>query len=1237
MQLGLATFHLAAMLRTSLCMELRRMRTWIFTAVFLFLVWALYWGGMGFAGMRASGVKLATNSDFAVAAVLGAFSFMLMHLTATMCGDGVIEDQRLGVAPLLGATPLERRTYLLGRFLGNWLALLAIYAIFVLALFVGQFFPPDADKLTLPVRVAPYVRFGFLFVVVPTFFVGALSFCLGTLTGSMKIVYGVVTALLVLWYLVLNWVGDRDLRWMVVLDPSAMEWLGERVAKSRGNAYLNENPIQLDRLFWLNRAGVVAIGAAALWITLMRYRPEGAGRAAAAARKASSGRRILAWLQGSQRAVSDKYTVWSSAARVPSAKPAPLGPARNWAQLIASVKTEFLLLWRERGLLVMVPLIMLLCGVSVESFAGPFRVPIYPVSSEFATQMVAPLFLLLAGTVIFYTGELFFRDEKSGVRPIVYSAPIASWTLLAAKWIAMTSLAVSIWALTVLTALVSQWIKWKRIDGGSYFELAPYLEVGARVVLPGLVIMVTLALVINVLVRSRAVAYFACLALAGVYLALLVKGRRSLLFNPLQLGHWNYSDLTGLTPYSERMALHHAYWGCMCASLFALACALFDRSAGTWRARLGGLTRGGARLGAALGLLALAGAAVAGLRIHERGNELGTRQVRERLALEREAKYLEQFGAPRLAPVSVALELDLDPGSGTLHASGKLDLINPYDQPIAQAVFTAAEPLQIERFLLQGATQAPRRDGPLVLVDLAEPIAPLEHRQLDFAWSGPVQVGFPGNGGSQGTLLLSGAVFLSSYEPWLMPGMGVPAELFLLERNRRHEHGLGPLNLLPNARDQTHVPSLFGVDRPYQFQAAIRAPSRFEVLCVGALVSKEVRGETTHWNWRSHSEVRAFAVQAYPFQVARSGQDEVYFHAGHSYNLPTVLQALEDGRAHFARDFGPYPHAALRIAEFPRTASFAQSFPTLMPYSEAIGFLTHHGRDRRKINATYFVTAHEVAHQWWGYILHPGASQGGQFLCESLAEYSASVLIDRRFGEDAFLAFLQEEEDNYLRGRDPDLEPALAEVGLDASTSQVVWYQKGALVMHALEEQFGREVVLEALRAFVDQWRAPPTSGVRHATLADLWAKMRERVLSARSSAGPDLDRFFETWFQRVSMPDAAIQGQPLVRQDGGQWFVDFEVTNLGVGKVPVRVEAFPGMWRASERLLATDGALVPLATGPSVTLLAEPGVISRGTIQCSAPPRWIVVDRRMATIDFDRTNNAVELSPREDANSPGT
>jgi len=95
------------------------------------------------------------------------------------------------------------------------------------------------------------------------------------------------------------------------------------------------------------------------------------------------------------------------------------------------------------------------------------------------------------------------------------------------------------------------------------------------------------------------------------------------------------------------------------------------------------------------------------------------------------------------------------------------------------------------------------------------------------------------------------------------------------------------------------------------------------------------------------------------------------------------------------REFGPYQFHQLRILEFPRYAEFAQSFPNTVPYSEGIGFITRVGTGDDDIDMPFFVTAHEVAHQWWGHQVG-WRSYHDAWLSEGFAEFTSGLVLFAR-------------------------------------------------------------------------------------------------------------------------------------------------------------------------------------------------------------------------------------------------
>ena len=72
--------------------------------------------------------------------------------------------------------------------------------------------------------------------------------------------------------------------------------------------------------------------------------------------------------------------------------------------------------------------------------------------------------------------------------------------------------------------------------------------------------------------------------------------------------------------------------------------------------------------------------------------------------------------------------------------------------------------------------------------------------------------------------------------------------------------------------------------------------------------------------------------------------------------------------------------------------ALAVSFPNTIPFSESIGFIARL-KDKDAIDYPFYVTAHEVAHQWFGYQVLGADVQGSSMLSESMAQYAAVMVL----------------------------------------------------------------------------------------------------------------------------------------------------------------------------------------------------------------------------------------------------
>jgi hypothetical protein len=197
-----------------------------------------------------------------------------------------------------------------------------------------------------------------------------------------------------------------------------------------------------------------------------------------------------------------------------------------------------------------------------------------------------------------------------------------------------------------------------------------------------------------------------------------------------------------------------------------------------------------------------------------------------------------------------------------------------------------------------------------------------------------------------------------------------------------------------------------------------------------------------------------------------------------------MLEALDGARTWYSKWFAPYPWHDLRLSEFPALAQFAMGPATNITFSEAIGFLT---LSKPKANAAFWITAHEVAHMWWGNMLTPGNGPGCDVLSEGMAHFSTILLTEQIKGLEQRIAFCKEIEHRYGNIRQADSERSLTRIDDTRKGDGQIKYDKGGYAAWMMLQLIGRENMLAGCRDFIATWR----DSIDHPALQDWLAQMR--------------------------------------------------------------------------------------------------------------------------------------------------
>jgi ABC-2 type transport system permease protein len=271
-----------------------------------------------------------------------------------------------------------------------------------------------------------------------------------------------------------------------------------------------------------------------------------------------------------------------------------------------------------------------------------------------------------------------------------------------------------------------------------------------------------------------------------------------------------------------------------------------------------------------------------------------------------------------------------------------------------------------------------------------------------------------------------------------------------------------------------------------------------------------------------------FSIQSADYQVAQRDHNgiqlSVYYHKGHEWNVPKMLNAMGAALDYYRANFGPYQFNYARIIEFPGFAgSFAQAFAGTMPYSESVGFNANTD-DPDKIDFTTYVVAHEMAHQYWAHQVIGADMQGGTMTSETLAQYSALMVMKHLYGPDKIRRFLKYELDNYLRSRQGE---AVEEVPLERVENQAyIHYRKGALVMYLLQERLGEAAVDRALARFDARFRF---KGAPYERSVDLIDEFRKEAKT------PEQQQLITDLFEKITLYDLKVT-DAATREDKDGW-----------------------------------------------------------------------------------------------------
>tara|TARA_R110002073_G_scaffold35016_1_gene102983 strand:- start:943 stop:4617 length:3675 start_codon:yes stop_codon:yes gene_type:complete len=1052
------------------------------------------------------------NSPNAITIITGIMSIFGMIIPTVFLVSGILRDSGFKTEEMFFTTRVKERDYLMGRFLGGFIVTALAFLSIPLGSALGAAMP-WVDPENLGAFNLYFYAYPFFVLGLPNLLVaGLIMFTVANLTKSNVATYTALVAMFIAYFVASALTNNPDWREIVaVADPFGMNAFAE-VTRYWTPAEQNTQVIPLEGTFLLNRAVWLGFAVVLFIINLAVF---------------SFRRRKVSGLLRRKSAAMNTYV--PTHIDLPKATPAS-GSGAVLSQFFARLGFEVKGVVFNVAFWVLMALGMFLAIFAMLFTQTAYGTPNYPLTRTTIDIVVGGFAWVPIVVIVYYASEVIWRERNYHFSDIVDASPTPSWVFITTKILALAGVVIALFSVAMLTGIGIQLLKgFTDIDMGQY-ALRLFYSFGIPFTM-----LAVLAIFFQVVFNNK---WLGMLALIVFQIGQAVASNFGLDHNLYLFGGSPtapYTDMNGYGHFLGIQGWFYLYWGAISLLLVVLSYLLWNRGALTpiWT-RIGQLPRSFSHGSALLaGVAVITAGATGGWIFYNTNvlNEYQNNRMAERQSAEFERTYradLEGLPQPRITDVSV--DVDIYPEQRRYEAEGSYVVENKTDAPIETMWVAYGSAADVVSQSVTGARLTTRDDDfQMYAFTFDAPLQPGETQTLAFE----VEVNNPGfrNSGNLSSVVDNGT-FLNNGEA--MPYIGFNRGALLQGRQARRRQGFeDELERAFPLEDETHWrDNYIRQDSDFVSFRTTVSTSGDQIAIAPGYLEREWTSEGRNYFeyvmdapilnfqlWVSADyELREELVDGINFQI--------FYDAQHEWNVDRMMEAAQDSVFYFSEAFSPYQYRQYRVFEFPAYASFAQSFPNSIAYSEDIGFVADL-RDPEDIDYVYYVTAHEAAHQWWAHQVISANVQGGTMLVETFAQYSALMVMEREYGEDHMRRFLKYELDNYLNARGNESREELPLYRVE--NQQYIHYRKGAVIMYALQDYIGEDTVNRAMSRLIDEF------GFQ----GDPYARSVDFIRILREEAGPEWDELITDFFERIIVFDLMVaedEGAVTRELEDGRW-----------------------------------------------------------------------------------------------------
>ncbi|OJV54668.1 MAG: hypothetical protein BGO31_06775 [Bacteroidetes bacterium 43-16] len=1113
----------------------KRPMTYIFFGIYLLFSMFIALVSTGAFDTTQSDSNVTLNSAYAVANLLVGFNGNILGMLnsvvlVAIMANAIQKDYQYNIHALFFTKPISKAQYFFGRFLAAFLVGVFVMSGMLIGYATGLI-PGIGTKLLGPFELKNFLQPFFVFLLPNVFILGVIFFSLTTFTRNTLAAYMTCIIMLIGRFVAENLGNNMDYAYGAgMLEPfgsNAYSYVTKYwMAAEQNTMMLPMNGLLLyNRLLWVSIALVIMIGSFVKFQFAQFLTPF-----------------TLFKRKVKEEAVTEFET--RPLAEILNVKQ-DYSASFSWRQLFYLSKFEFRKIVQSTFFIICCALALVMIGVIYYYSATAYDTHMQPLTQTVIRSV--NVYSVLANIfVIFYAGTIVFREKENRIDELIYATPVSNPILYFSKYLGLLGAILVMQLLAVLMGISMQLSQgFYQIDLWQYF--VSVIVFGTL----GYVTTIGICLALQVIAPNKYLGFFFSLIpvmLLGIALSLLQWTNNIYHFDS-DGPRLRFTELNGYGPLGPWFT-YRIYWIAFVLLVSLLSLFFFARGKEVKLKSRFRFSKMEVKTPTKIGIAVFALIFIAtGSYIFYNTNILNCfispkEFTRKQVAYEKNYKQYENTLMPRI--VASNLDVDIYPETQSLHVKGSYWLKNKHAVSLDTVYINLMD--NTSNFIYKNvslsvpaSTLKDDKEFGVLVYKLNAPLAAGDSIQLNFEFDYKPR-GFSNDDIS--TMVVSNGTFFNSS---IMPSLGYNEQYELGSNAERKKYGLARKESMKALNDTAAYGNTYiSNDADWiRFETKVSTSGDQTAIAPGYLEKQWQENGRNYFHYKMDNPILNFyAFQSARYKVKRDKWNdvnlEIYYDKAHEYNVDNMLLAMKKSLEYYSKNFSPYQFRQLRIIEFPAFASFAQSFANTIPFSENVGFTNKvDTANWNEIDMPFYITAHEVAHQWWAHQVIGANVQGATVMSETMSQYSALMVMEHRYGKDNMKKFLKHEMDDYLRAR--TFEGKGEKPLMLVEQQSYIYYQKGSVIMYALKDYLGEDSLNAALRRYIAAvaFQEPP------------YTTSRQFVDYIRAATPDSLKYIITDFFETITVYENYVKNLKYDKLPDGRYKV-----SLTVGSVKFRVDS---------------------------------------------------------------------------------